>query len=438
MLTLKQRTYGTRQLYIPNIRDEALVEGITAIERYKLRIISVCDPEDMAVMPEMLRPFIKDQLDIFKNYGLPAILAERIICVDAGHQNISKAILKNIDNIRRVINTKNGPVGLMPYISSFNIDAISEQLGLSVRQCGTASDLINNKAIAQEELRRLGVQTPLGKIICSCKQGEEFAERLQKKGYEEVGFKIIHSASGMGVFRIGIDEVSKYLKKYEGYIESEGILMDGWISGNITSYPNVQFFIGETPEQDLFISCSKQIISGTSHQGNINEPEILKRVSGLGDNLLTICNWIRSKGGYGINGIDFLVREEGEAERAYFLENNGRINGCTHGVVLADKIQHLYGPSDRPLEWGVNNNILVPASTTAHTFQRWLETSGIAFKSDWTRPPGSSVPNGPRGVLITNTAAIESHGKIMVLIVSGSREDVCEMMDMLPTNNNEL
>lgn len=430
MSRLKQQIYGTNMLHIPNIRDESNAYGLKAAEQYKLRILSVCDASDAAVMPERLKNHVDEQCKLYRHYGLPAISSSKVVYVEAEKEFLSQAICRDISDLRQRLVAQWHLQGIQPYFSSYRIDRISHELCLPVCRNDEATRRVNHKGIAQQELRKIGVRAPSGARVRSAKDGEALVRRLQDEGYGEVAFKMCYSTSGMGVFHVPLEQVAEYIEKYLSIAEAGDVLVDGWISGNITCFPNVQYYIGKQAKQDVFISCSNQIFEGIAHKGNINAIELLDKVAGFNDDLLRIRNWIRGEGGYGINGIDFIVRRENGEDKAYFLEINGRTNGCTHGAVIADTIHHTYGNHLASLEWGVHNDIAVPVGTSLHDFQAKLGAAGIAFHPQWRGSVLSSIPAGPRGVLITNTAAIEPHDKAMILAVSPSREDVCEMIEM--------
>ncbi|NVP18157.1 ATP-grasp domain-containing protein, partial [Candidatus Gracilibacteria bacterium] len=281
-----------------------------------------------------------------------------------------------------------------------------------------SSEIINDKSTAQQELRDLGVLTPEGKTIYSEQQAEYYFRELKAKGYESVTIKLKRAASGMGVFKINtLDELEKKLYEHRNEL-NDGLLMDGWIRGKFITSPNIQFNVGKTPEEDVFIGCSSQILSpdGTVHLGNISDMGIMENKRLVAD-LLVIRNWIRSKKAYGISGIDFSIFEDENGEqKAYFMEINGRINGSTHGAIIANKI---FGDEQYLDKWSVVNNVMLKEGTTIDQFIQRLQRDKIYFD-----------PSTKTGVLPTNISAIDKYSKAMVVIF-GEKSKIMEMINIL-------
>jgi hypothetical protein len=112
----------------------------------------------------------------------------------------------------------------------------------------------------------------------------------------------------------------------------------------------------------------------------------------------------------GIIGIDLYIDTDG---MPYYMETNARINGSTPGALLVDK---LVGNTTQKA-WGVQNNIPVPKGSSMNDFLSKLDREKMSFD-----------PVKKWGVMLTNSTAINSHGKAMVVILGQSNNEVAEML----------
>ncbi|MGL5831112.1 MAG: hypothetical protein ACRCZE_03095 [Candidatus Altimarinota bacterium] len=418
MLTLKQKTLGEQILHVPNIEDEAGILGLPGIEKYMLRMLSSLDPQDYAIMPANTKNETEEMFDLYRAYGIPHISLENIQYLDySAKQTLSQAILEQRHQLKKFFQkTQLAQAVFHPFIHSYESDQMAEQFQVTPTSTAASSEIVNNKYISQKALHERGVSTPLGQLVHSLSEAQKFAEKLLANGYPEFSFKIIRSASGMGVFKITAEQLPEYFQKYSAEVEANGVLLDGWITASKKASPNIQYYVSDTPAEDSFISCSDQILEDLAHKGNINSPELLTNSPKLLSDCQEIRNWVRQQNYRGIIGIDFYITEETEQGIPYYMETNARINGSTPGALLVDK---LHG-STTQTHWGVQNNIYVPENSTLSDFMGSLEKSKLAYQPD-TR----------LGVLPTNTSAMATHNKAMVLVIGKTREHVREMLDEL-------
>jgi hypothetical protein len=418
MLTLKERTLGKKVLHVPNIEDEAGIRGLLGIEKYMLRMLSALDPQDYAVMPANTKEDTEALFSLYKSYGIPHINLSNIHYLDyAAHQTLSQAILEQRQELQKFFQrTKLDQAIFQPFIHSRESDQMAEQSQLTPIASAASSEIVNNKYVSQRALQERGVSTPLGQLVHSLPEAQQFVEKLKQLGYPEFSFKIIRSASGMGVFKITAEELPEYFEKYAKEVAENGVLLDGWITAPKKASPNIQYYVGDSSEEDSFISCSDQILEDVEHKGNINAPELLQKSPKLLSDCQKIRNWVREQSYRGVIGIDFYITEETAEGVPYYMETNARINGSTPGALLVDK---LHG-STTESHWGVQNNIKLPQNSTISDFITTLEKEKLAYQ-----------PDTKLGVLPTNTSAIKSHNKAMVLVMGKTRQHVREMLEQL-------
>jgi hypothetical protein len=418
MLTLKQKTLGKQILHVPNIEDEAGILGLPGIEKYMLRMLSSLDPQDYAVMPANTKQDTEAMFELYKAYGISHINLDNIYYLDYEvRQTLSQAILEQRYDLQKFFQkTQLDQAVFHPFIHSQESDQMAEQFQLTPTSTAASSEIVNNKYLSQKALQERGVSTPLGQLVHSLPEAQKFAEKLLENGYDEFSFKIIRSASGMGVFKITAAQLPEYFQKYAAEVEANGVLLDGWITSPKKASPNIQYYIGDNSDEDNFVSCSDQILEDLAHKGNINAPELLEKSPKLLSDCQEIRNWVREQGYRGIIGVDFYITEETKEGIPYYMETNARINGSTPGALLVDK---LHG-STTSTHWGVQNNIVLPENSTISDFVGALEKEKLLYQ-----------PDTKLGVLPTNTSAIKSHHKAMVLVIGKTREHVREMLDQL-------
>lgn len=420
--TLKEKVLGNKIVHMPNITDEAGVlgfgeesKGVKGIERYKLRMLATLDPHDRAFMPSTTK---QDAEELFTHYDelyIPHLDTNDIVYFEPnGEVQLSQIVLRDVEQGRTdVRKALEGMSLFVPFIQSEYADRISGLLRTPTVTSAPASEIVNDKGIAQMQLRRLGVPVPDGKTVFTLQEAMQFGEELQKKGYEHLMFKLRRSASATGVFKIGFDEIERYWHLYNKQADESGVLLDGFLKGKIAS-PNIQFYIGDNEDEDVFISCSDQILSEKDeHLGNINAPNLYFGNPQLVESIRRVNNWSRAQGYRGIVGVDWYITDEELPGKAYFMEVNARINGSTPGALLAEK---LHG-DNVDLAWGVDNNVAMPKGYTLSDFVNYLDRSRLLY-SPLTR----------KGVLVTNGSTIRTHGKAMVLVMADKPEQITETL----------
>lgn len=411
MGSLKNRVLGEKVLHIPNIQDEAGIRGLAGIDKYKLRMLSPLMPGDSAIMPANTR---NDSAELFRLYdqlGVPHMRHQDIVHLEYEDElSLSKAIFREQAAVRRALQ-KLQYSNVEPFIFSRNMDSVAEVLGVNVRTKAEASEIVNNKYLSQAALRERGVSVPAGKLVHSLAEATAYARELKERGYQQVSFKLQRAASGMGVFKVDVEDLPEYAKKFATELAEEGILIDGWIEGGKAS-PNIQYFVGDNVEQDVFVSSTDQILEDLAHKGNATT-DVLDGNQRLAEDMLKIRNWTREQGFRGIIGVDFLIANDGTP---YYMETNGRINGSTPGALMVDKL--VGSTTAKP--WGVQNNVKVPKTSSVNDFVAALDREGLTYdhQKKW-------------GVLPTNTSPIADHGKIMVMLIGETNEQVREMLSTL-------
>ncbi len=416
-MSLNYKLYWETWLLIPNITDESWIEWIKAIESYKQRILSIMNNNDYAFMPINTKSYNEVLFDIYKELWIEFINPENIIYVDY-YWSISSSILDQYDSLSEELSNKN--INLFPFINSDKIDTLSRTFNLQTTRNHFASEIINDKSTAQQELRDLGVLTPEWKTVYTEQQAEHYFKELKNKWYESVTLKLKRAASWMWVFKINtLDELEKKIYEHRHEID-EWILMDWWIEWKFVSSPNIQYSIWKNKEEDVFIWSSSQILSpdGTVHLWNISDLEVLKNKK-LQKDLDIVREWIRSKWAQWIVGIDFSIFEDDSWEqKAYFMEINWRINWSTHGSIIASKIYEWEEFNDK---WSVVNNIVLPENTTTNDFIQKLQRDNIYYD-----------PSTKTWVLPTNISAIDKYSKAMVVIF-GEKDSIRNMINILNT-----
>lgn len=412
MGSLKNKIMGESVLHIPNIQDEAGIRGLAGIDQYKLRMLAPLFPEDAAIMPANTRQDSAELFALYDQLGIPHLPLDQILHLEYDPMlTLSQAVLEQRIAVKKALPSNNSQV-LEPFMYSREMDSVSQALGKPVRTSARASEIVNNKYLSQAALRQRGVSVPLGRLVHSAEEAQKFCDELVKQGYQQVSFKLTRAASGMGVFCLKPEEIPKYAHQYAEEMAHNGVLIDGWITKEKAASPNIQYFIGDSPEQDVFISATDQILEGTVHKGNLST-NILEENPRLVRDISEIRNWTRDQAFRGIIGVDFYVATDGTP---YYMEINARINGSTPGAMMMDKL--VGSTTNQP--WGVQNNIPVLKGSSASDFIGKLDRDHLTYH-----------PDRKHGVLPVNTSAIHRHGKAMVLVVGQTHAQVQEIMDTL-------
>lgn len=236
----KELYWVWQTLVIPNIRDEFWVASLKAIDSYKQRILSFLEKNDFAFMPNNTLWYNKTLSEIYRELKIPFIDLDNIIYIDCDDEiNITSSILNEIKNLKLEPNISS----IFPFINSRKIDEISNYLKLQVSRSSKSSEIINDKSIAQSELRKLWVNTPEWKVVYTDRQAIDFFNELINKWYKTVTFKLRRAASWMWVFKISnVYDLEKKLLEHWQDLET-WILMDAWIEWDFISSPNVQFYV---------------------------------------------------------------------------------------------------------------------------------------------------------------------------------------------------
>lgn len=413
-------------LFIPNIRDESWVENLLALDKYKPRNIGLLGKWDMTVMSHSTQGSIEDLLRLYWDLNIPHIYREDIIYLE-WDKKISEMSYGMRVKIKDILESKWSISKLANFIDSSSTDELANYLWLPTDRNRTTSEIINNKYIAQSELRRRWVLVPDGRLVYNSTEAISFFRELRQLWYEKVAVKLLRAASWMGVFPVSTEEELEEFfsgNKIDLREISQGILIDGWVKWTFISSPNIQFYIGKSQKEDIFISCSDQILwksptwEWVIHKWNISDPNIMYSNDKLMSDLDKIKNWVREVGAYGIIGIDFVVVEDihTQEQKAYFMEINGRINGSTPGAVLTNTLtgNHLQ------TSWGINNNISIPWVQTPWEFISYLEKEKLLYD------PISQI-----WVLPTNLSAIESYNKAMILVIGQTKFHVNDILNHL-------
>jgi len=418
-MSLNYKLYWDSWLLIPNITDESWIEWINAIETYKQRVLSIMNNDDYAFMPINTKKYNELLKEIYQEIWVDFINPNNIIYVWY-EWNISSSILAEYENLPKLLRNKN--VNLFPFINSEKIDKISRNFWIKTTRNSFSSEIINDKSIAQQELRDLWVLTPEWKTVYSQQEAENYFKKLKTKWYDIVTIKLRRAVSWMWVFKIKtIEELEKKLYEYRNEINN-WILMDWWIKDKFISSPNIQYIIWKRREDDVFIWASSQILSSdwTVHLWNISDTEILKDKK-IQKDLSIIRDWIRSKWAYWIVGIDFSIFEDNNWNRnAYFMEINWRINWSTHWAIIASKVLKWENYNDK---WAVINNLILPENISIDQFIGMLQRDNIYYdnsKKEW--------------VILTNISSIEKYHKAMILIL-WEKNRILEIIKILNSYN---
>ena len=395
----------------PNITDERWIEWIIWIEFYKQRMLSILEQEDYAIMPKVTQKYNKILYELLTEINIPIIKPDNIIYVEY-NWNLSSSILNDVEKIKLPKKIKY----LLPFIHSGKIDSIAKKFNLNTSRNTITSEIINNKWIAQNELRKLWVTTPDWEVVYTKKQAIKIFEKLKKKWYEYVTIKLTRSASWMWVYKIkDLYELEKKLSGHKKDLKN-WILIDGWIKWKFITSPNIQYYVWKRTSEDVFIWCSSQILSKdwTVHLWNISNIEILKNKK-LQEDIKIILNWVRSQKAYWIIWIDFVIFEDPETkgQKAYFMEINWRINWSTHWPIIAGKTN--WNTIDN---WAVMNNIYLPDNMTVNDFISLLERNRLYYD-----------PSKKQWVIPTNISAIDEHHKAMVAIIWDKKKYIKEVIE---------
>lgn len=426
MENIKQRTLWENILFIPNIRDESWVENLVALDKYKPRNIALLWPTDITIMNQSTQSSIEELLRLYGDLNIPHIRKENIVYL-SWEKKISEMSYGMRLKMKDILQERPDIKKLSCFIDSTATDELAKYLSLKTERNRSTSEIINNKYIAQSELRRRGVLTPEWRLIFNESDAISFWKELTEKWYKKAAIKLLRAASGMWVFPVKTEEEIHHFFSNHALSQEEkenGILMDGWVKWNFISSPNIQFYVWKNQKDDVFLSCSEQILETTSdgdgviHKWNISDMNIMYNNDILMEDLEKIKNWVREVWAFGIIWVDFVVIKDEDTgeEKAYFMEINGRINGSTPGAFLT----HTLTWNHTQIYWWINNNISVDWVQNPGDFISYLEKEWLLYD-----------PSVKNWVLPTNLSAIQWYNKAMILVVWKSKAHVHDLLSHL-------
>lgn len=114
-------------------------------------------------------------------------------------------------------------------------------------------------------MSQIGVPTAFGKTLFTQDDVWKCFNEIRSMGAKTAYAKLSRAASGQGVFPIACDSTNDLdqflaLPQTQAQLSSIGIRLDYGIEGIVDS-PNVMILVGETPENDRFISASSQLLA---------------------------------------------------------------------------------------------------------------------------------------------------------------------------------
>lgn len=408
--TLSTRIFGEKPvLHIPTVDDEADLKGIKGIHLYGPRQVGIFRHNDIAVLPLRTREAVRAVLDAYSTIGLPHIPFENIAFVDYDeHETLGEGALKNRAIIAALLDRHPEVVRIIPFFHSQNVTRLAKEHGLLTETANYESiNDVNDKWLSQVEWRQRGIITCEGELVHSVKEASRIIAQLRAKKYSHICLKKRRSVSGAGVKKLAIDEATAYLQTQTKLMAEQGLIIEPWFN-NIDprrGSPSIQMYIGNTPDKDVVICSTQQILGGkddTEHKGNNNDPTVLADET-MQTQVQLFCDWARDEGFRGIAGVD-LLNTDGVMR---FSDPNMRQTGATAGALLA----HKATGNVRHTPWGVRNNCSVQTSLDPADFIKALKSRGLLYST--TRV---------RGIIPTNLATV-SAGKAMFVAVGHDEND---------------
>lgn len=330
--------------------------------------------------------------------GIPGSVRRSL---SANYSDLSPADRALLRDITEPVRRQGGV--LLPYIASPGSECVARELGLAQDAMGRVGLNLNNKWYVKNGIQRLNdragrtlISTPYGRGV----KNHDHAVRVfrdllaiaksDSRSDGRVWVLVNCSGGGKGLKAVRTErELEAWLAKphVRAALAKQGIEggvhMDVGIKPRAKDFsPSANLFVGHTRAEDLHLVSSYQLFAedGKEWIGNIGpvSPEDKAKIRQV---LPHIFDWIRSQGGFGFCGVDFIFGEDGTL---YLIEINFRITGAMAAGFLARE--------RGARAWIAANEISVPWGTTIAACASHLSGNGILL--------GPSSPTS--GVFVLN------------------------------------
>lgn len=322
---------------------------------------------------------------------------------------------------------------LLPYIASPGSTRVSKKLHLPQDAHARVGLRLNNKLYTKKAIERqnnrsrsITIAQPLGMSIPNANVASRIFRYLRgiarsdPRSDGRVWAKLNCSGGGAGV--IGLrDESTLYSWLQLPHVQQAflkkgitgGVHMDVGIKArSFDSSPSVGIFVGRTPAQDRILIGSYQLlINGKDWVGNVGPLSSQDRAK-IQKILRPIFHFLRSQGGFGLCGIDFIVGEDGVF---YLIEINFRITGAMAAGFIA---RERHAPA-----WIAANEIPVPWNTSLDIYAGHLRSRKILLGPD-SPTAGVFVLNGLPALGYGNDHPVMQGG-----VLAGSRDEAVEYLN---------
>jgi len=446
-LNVLAQIYGsTRVVHAPNAEEEKTAEADhtdsatgesrrTHLRKYGPRTAGITRRHDRLALPQSTRtdPHIRELVGYHQEIGVGGGLKDaHIIGVDMLEgQSFSESFAASADAELKDELLKRGVHVYLPTVHSPEAAIAAGALGLEIEGSVAGTDFVNDKwefnqagsrvyladrdyAAMPTVKEKWRTNTPDSPNAFFTAPGRAFKTEAQAlAAFDElmaiadaepgtfkklIYAKLKHSAAGRGV--------EKYKTKTE-FLEwlrdplvnkamtsddpNEGVFIDlSVIPRKGTRHsPNVNLYIAD--DEVVVIGGSYQVLEGgTKHIGN-EGPISEEDMKLLMPHIYNLARWARDNGFRGICGADFII---GQNKEVWGIELNGRFNGSTAGVFLA---QELRGPSNPGTSlWHARNKMPVPAGVSLKEYTDYLRSQKL----------DSRDPDSPNGMFDHQTGGI--------------------------------
>ncbi len=289
---------------------------------------------------------------------------------------------------------------MVPFIGSPGSDALAKRYNLIAETTADAVNIANNKGYLPFAARDFGFLTPPTQRPVNLQEAERYFSELMQLGtgnpdvFEPtIWVKLCRSSGGEGVRSFtalqsflewinGAEDGALFRQSMMSRKFNEGIVLQLGIKGRaLDAGPNINFYVGKSPEDDRDLGASAQAIeNGSIHVGNKGMLNASDREK-ISPVISRVAAWLRSIGYRGVCGIDVIMGEDG---RIWVIDVNARWNASTPTLMLFHNLRQF--PGVKAFRYA--GKVRVPARVSVQDVASWLGAQRVGF----TPERGGVVP----------------------------------------------
>lgn len=371
-------------LFYGNTTETAVLkQEVGALETYGSRLLPLINimfrgSDNLLVLESPPDPGLISYFQSDLNLSLPEFMILKQDIYESFYQKESELSPVALSLLERL---KNHSAKLIDgYVVDASLLNIGELAGKKILGTPLGSRNGNDKLVLHQYLQSTNLKIYDSHFVEGCDGIAGALEALKAKGYSYAVVKAPIGASGVGMCKISVDEVSVESVIPEYLLYEGQLLIQGWLDETVEGVenigsPSVQLFVDD--EQVTLYDLTDQILSTDSiHEGNVappaflqDEPECRQEIF---DQAKVAGAWLFEQGYRGTGSIDFqVIRRHGQPE-VRICEINARVTGATYPAILARTFNGRGA-------WLMRNIRFDPKHDTSNLLQT-IDEAGLLFR----------------------------------------------------------